>query len=245
MLSKNEFETVNAKAAEGDPDSLMRMAVHYLTDTVNGPDLCTAHKWLERASAAGNAVAHQLRSASQEPVQSDLRGTQKRFWLLPACILVLGVTLICLLVWIANANEWLNRAGEAFGQTSEASNQSGEIPISGAWQGYYIQNGSQTNFTLTITESGSSISGTVRERTGHSNVRASDISGSRHGTQIELIKSYRSNGTRVSYDGNLDPAATTIDGTWVAGNLSGRWHASRAQLSNERKGKRGAGSTAH
>lgn len=245
MLSKGEFDEVNAKAAAGDADAQLRMAIHHLTDTIEGPDPGKAEKWLERAASKGNALAGELRSAWPERPQHNSQPTNQRSGQLANCMLVSGIALLFVLVWVVESHGWLEKAQAGFVRTPELASKNMGLPIGGTWDGYFIEGGNQTKFTLVITESGSTLAGTMRERGERSTAQTSDVSGTRNGTQISLVKRYRSNGSSVVYRGNVNSDATAIDGAWIAGNLYGPWHVSRVQIPRGPKHKRSPESTQH
>jgi len=108
-----------------------------------------------------------------------------------------------------------------------ASKENSVGAILSEWQGEYVQGGRSTKFSLSMQQSGTKLTGEMRETQEGAGEVLSDISGELEGTSVRFVKRYRSNGGQVSYAGNLQADASAMSGTWSAMWMSGEWHMSR------------------
>jgi hypothetical protein len=102
-----------------------------------------------------------------------------------------------------------------------------ELTIAGIWQGTFSTSGNDTNFNLTIQQSEINLTGEASEKDLSGQDVVSDISGVVQGTSIKFDKKYRSNGTKISYTGTLQPDGLTITGQWTNDVRTGEWRISR------------------
>ena len=111
--------------------------------------------------------------------------------------------------------------------------------LTGVWQGIYsypMAGLPMTQFTATLIEAGSLLSGSVHEpcTIGGSpgETLFFNLNGSRQGTSVDFIKTYQGSnpyyGT-VIYSGTVNDDATEIEGRWtIPGDWSGRFLMTRS-----------------
>lgn len=106
--------------------------------------------------------------------------------------------------------------------------------LTGVWQGVYsypLGRAPTTQFTATLFEAGSALSGSVHEPCtmggSPNDTLYFSLNGSRLGTAVNFVKTYHGTnpyyGT-ILYDGTVNDDATEIEGRWsILGDWSGRF----------------------
>jgi hypothetical protein len=87
-----------------------------------------------------------------------------------------------------------------------------EVNIGGTWTGFSTNRA--TNFTLTFSQTGSSLSGTWADNTGHGGT----ITGSKNGDSVSITLAGNANSCSLSYTGTVGSSLTTMSGTLVGLN---------------------------
>lgn len=110
-----------------------------------------------------------------------------------------------------------------------ASTPSGITPVTfaGTYQGFftYDNDAAQYPFTISMQQSGSKLTGTIREQSKVSGMASdfldSTLQGTVSGNSVNFVKTYTSDNHQVTYSGYYDPGTTTIIGRWNIGSITG------------------------
>src|SRR5258708_4967047 len=101
MLTEADIQTVKAKAEQGDANCQFRLAVHYLTDTNEGPRPQAAYEWIQRSARASDQdAACLLEKLPSWPVGDSVPTRQSLEWAVPGLVMMAGLGIIVLLVWV-------------------------------------------------------------------------------------------------------------------------------------------------
>ena len=136
MLTKSDLPGITAKAERGDVDCQFQLAVHYLTDSVAGPQPQIAYGWARKASQAGHRDAKELLAKSGAWQTHGMGHVRKQTGVAPVLVALGGLGMIVLVLWaLSSTNQYAqiaaSRKPEAqdFATTPTRSNF---MPISGA-----------------------------------------------------------------------------------------------------------------
>jgi hypothetical protein len=110
---------------------------------------------------------------------------------------------------------------------SSSPSKNSPVTFTGTYDGFftYDNNPAQFPFTISMQQSGSKLSGTIREQSifsGTSSVFSdSTLQGTVSGNSVNFVKTYISDNHQVTYSGSYDPVTMTIVGRWSAGGMTG------------------------
>ena len=100
MLTGSDLSGITTKAERGDVDCQFLLAVHYLTDSVAGPQPQVAYGWARKASQGGHKDAKELLAKSGAWQTQGIEPTRKQTWVAPALLAIAGLGTIMLLLWL-------------------------------------------------------------------------------------------------------------------------------------------------
>jgi serine/threonine protein kinase len=123
------------------------------------------------------------------------------------------------------------------GQTGDAS----EHAIEGVWQGTFTDRGAIKNFDMNLSQSGTQLTGSIREPQGAFQESQADVTGTFDGKSIQFIKRYRSNGAQFSYSGVVAADNGHMSGSWSGGGASGNWQTARTVPAEQDQPKNAVG----
>lgn len=101
------------------------------------------------------------------------------------------------------------------------------VTFTGTYDGFftYDNNPAEFPFTISMQQSGSKLSGTIREQSIFSGTASgfsdSTLQGTVSGNSVNFVKTYTYNNHQVTYSGFYDPDTMTIIGRWDTGSMTG------------------------
>jgi hypothetical protein len=118
---------------------------------------------------------------------------------------------------------------QSFSSATYASSPSKISPVTftGTYDGFFMydNNPIQFPFTISMQQSGSKLSGTIREQSmvpgTASGVSDSSLQGTVSGNSVTFVKTYTSDNHQVTYSGSYDPVTMTINGRWNTQGMTG------------------------
>ncbi len=115
--------------------------------------------------------------------------------------------------------------------------------IGGNWHGTYLEwdathtIGTRETFDIHLTQSGTRLTGSIRETQSPTHGSRADLTGTIVGTHIQFLKKYRGNAAQISYWGTLAADGLHMNGSWSWGRLQGEWEATRGRTATQDQNK--------
>jgi hypothetical protein len=108
-----------------------------------------------------------------------------------------------------------------------SGSQAGGTNLAGTYQGFYQYDGTTAKypFTITLRQSGSTLSGSIRESISTSGLNTqyldSTLQGTVSGNSVYFVKTYNSGMQKVTYNGIYSSGTKQISGRWNVGSSGG------------------------
>jgi hypothetical protein len=103
------------------------------------------------------------------------------------------------------------------------------VMFTGTYEGVftYDNNAAEYPFTISVQQSGSKLTGTIREQSkvpgSASGFLDSTLQGTVSGNSVNFVKTYKSDNRQVTYSGYYDPDEMMIVGRWNYGGMTGNF----------------------